>query len=84
MSEKPVYKEKTCYECGGKCYKINYYYSHRKSKKHLKNVASIKLKEELLNGTDEKVVTDTTISPASKLITAIKELINNYETETLL
>jgi len=84
MSEKPVYKEKICHECGGKSFKINYYYSHRKCKKHLKNVASIKLKDELLNSADDKVVSDTTISSSSRLITAIKELINKYETETLL
>jgi hypothetical protein len=45
-----TYKEKKCDICN-KMFKINYFYTHLKCKKHAKLEAGKKLKEELLNDT---------------------------------
>jgi hypothetical protein len=83
MSEKPVYKEKMCHECN-KSFKINYFYSHRKCKRHLKNVASIKLKDELLIGDNTNQTATDDSNSAKKLLASIKDLITKYESEQIL
>jgi hypothetical protein len=45
----PDYKEIQCDICGGKTYLSNYFYQHKKSKRHQRNMISIEKKQELLN-----------------------------------
>jgi hypothetical protein len=77
--ETPKYKQKLC-ECCNETYGINYYYVHKRSRRHLLNSNRQKKKEELLNDCNikENLVEKESINDMIKCIEDNLEKIKNY------
>lgn len=79
---KSEYKIKLCDVCK-RSYKINYYYDHKKSAKHVKNMNSVKIKDDLLKD-DIDIIASTDINTMLQNIIdqvhELKNMINKMET----
>lgn len=79
MENNKEMKVKTCKECGDLNFKINYFYTHLKSKKHIKNSNKNAVMAQIIEeNNDDKIKNlNEKINNIVELCNNIKEYINN-------